>query len=223
MAPSSWNPFTDLSGRQRKQIEEFERLLRRFNRRHNLVSSSTAERTREHHTLHALTLAWKSFPPGAVVVDWGTGGGLPALPLAIAFPEVHFHAVDSVRKKVMAVQAITRRLGLENVETWHGRAEEWPGEAHFSVSRATAPLADLWRWHRRIYSSASPLPLSPPEASWSSGLLALKGGDLREETQALRASEERVYVEQHDLYALLGRDRFKAKCIVHVASDPASH
>ena len=208
-------PLDQLSPDQRAQIDKFERLLRQFNAKHNLISRSAASDLHAHHTAHALALTCRSFPAGSTVVDWGTGGGLPALPLAVALPNVHVHAVDSVRKKVMAVRAMARRLGLENVEVWHARAEEWSGEAHFSISRATAPLADLWRWHRRI---ALPLDRAPSEGEWPPGLLALKGGDLKGEIDALQAADQTAHVEQHDLYALLGHDHYKAKRIVHVSA-----
>src|SRR5690606_41790758 len=108
------------------------------------------ERLFERHILHSLSLTFRKFPAGSTVVDWGTGGGLPAVPLAIVFSDVRIHAVDSVRKKVQAVRTMARRLGLENLDTWHGRAEAYPGDADFSVSRATASLSVLWSWHARV-------------------------------------------------------------------------
>jgi 16S rRNA (guanine527-N7)-methyltransferase len=155
--------------------------------------------------LHCLTLTVRDFPDGCTIVDWGTGGGLPAIPLAICEPEVTVVGVDSVGKKVRAVRTIARRLGLENCFTWNGRAEEWAGEAHYSVSRATAPLATLWRWHRRVAVSRDD---APGNDAWPPGLLALKGGDLSNEIAALRSADPDVGVERYNLENLLGRNSF---------------
>ncbi len=188
--PANWSAWAGLSPGQLEQLASYEREVLRFNRAHNLVSPAAAENFRAHHLTHALSLRWRSFPSGSTVVDWGSGGGLPAIPLAIAFPAVTIHAVDSVRKKMQAVRAMARRLGLENVEAWHGRAEDWPGETHYSVSRATAPLADLWQWHSR-----AAVGLSVAEGDvWPPGLVCLKGGDLREEVQALKEALPRASI-----------------------------
>ena len=103
------------------------------------------------------------------------------MPLAVVFPETEFVLVDSVEKKVRAVQTMARRLGLENVAVWHGRAEEWGGRVTHSVSRATAPLATLWRWHSRV---VKPMEETGPDL-WPSGLYCLKGGELNDEIAAL--------------------------------------
>lgn len=202
-----------LSEKQRRQLEAFETLLLRFNRKINLISRASEEQVWQEHIQHALTLSWKSFPAGSAVVDWGTGGGLPAIPLAIAFPEVRFFAVDASGKKVQAVRAMARRLGLENLFVWKGRAEAWPGEAQYSVSRATAPLADLWRWHARAFTPGVAL---PGEGDWPPGLLALKGGDLRGEIAGLKEAYPAVQVERHALEPILGEPFFAEKYIVVV-------
>ncbi|MFO8099324.1 MAG: RsmG family class I SAM-dependent methyltransferase [Salinibacter sp.] len=200
-----FDPFSQLSQSQREKLERYEEQLLRFNQRVNLISSESERQFRTQHLLHCLTLTVRDFPDGCTIVDWGTGGGLPAIPLAICEPEVTVVGVDSVGKKSRAVRTIARRLGLENCFTWNGRAEEWTGEAHYSVSRATAPLADLWRWHRRV---AVLLDGAPSDDAWSPGLLALKGGDLSEEITDLRADDPDVEVERHPLDALLGRNGF---------------
>ncbi|MFP4228174.1 MAG: 16S rRNA (guanine(527)-N(7))-methyltransferase RsmG [Salinivenus sp.] len=210
----TWNPFAALTAEQREQLEAFEGQLLRFNQRVNLISPETESEFRTCHLLHCLTLTIRDFPEGSTVVDWGTGGGLPAIPLAICYPEVTVVGVDSVGKKSRAVRTIARRLGLENCFTWNGRAEEWTGEAHYSVSRATAPLADLWRWHRRV---AMPLNEAQNDDRWPQGLLALKGGDLSDEITDLRAADPSVELERHPLDDLLGQNGFfEAKEIVTV-------
>ena len=205
MESLAWNPFDALTAGQREQLDAFEEQLLRFNRRVNLVSSESEQQFRTQHLLHCLTLTARSFPAGCTVVDWGTGGGLPAIPLAICEPEVTVVGVDSVGKKSRAVRTIARRLGLDNCFTWNGRAEEWTGEAHYSVSRATAPLADLWAWHRRV---AVDLETPPGDDDWAPRLLALKGGDLSAEIDELRAAAPETDVERLALEALLGRNGF---------------
>ena len=205
MGTLAWDPFDVLTAEQKEKLEALEEHLLRFNQRVNLISPETEGAFRTRHLLHCLTLTVRDFPDGCTIVDWGTGGGLPAIPLAICEPEVTVVGVDSVGKKVRAVRTIARRLGLENCFTWNERAEEWAGEAHYSVSRATAPLATLWQWHRRV---AVDLEAPPQEDEWQQGLLALKGGDLSNEIAALRSADPDVGVERYNLKNLLGRNRF---------------
>lgn len=151
-------------------------------------------------------------------MDWGTGGGLPAIPLAIACPKVTVFAVDSVGKKVRAVRTFARRLGLDNLFGWDGRAEKWTGTAHYSVSRATAPLADLWSWHRRVVE-----PFDDASADdWPQGLICLKGGDLSEEIQDLHKVEPTATVSEEQIFPLLRDQHFRHKRIVSVTATPSS-
>jgi len=213
MKPAAWSPRACLSARQRTQLAAFQDQLLAFNRRFNLISRDAEAYVEERHLLHCLALTHRSFPSNSTVVDWGTGGGLPAVPLAISFPNVTFYAVDAVGKKIQAVQTMGRRLGLTNLHAWHGRAEEWPGRAHFSVSRATAPLLDLWRWHlHSCIRETRPL----NEGAWRPGLICLKGGDLREEIEVLTQSYPEVDVATTSLQPLLGASYFAEKVIVEV-------
>ncbi|HLT46267.1 MAG TPA: 16S rRNA (guanine(527)-N(7))-methyltransferase RsmG [Rubricoccaceae bacterium] len=207
-----WNPLADLTPRQRAQLDAFAAELARVNRRVNLVSPATVPEVEERHLVHSLALAHRAFPAGATVVDWGSGGGLPAVPLAVRFPDVRFVAVDAVRKKTEAVRLFARRLGLANLDVWNGRAEAWDGAAHYAVSRATAPLADLWGWLARVRLP----PPEVPEGCWAPGLVCLKGGDLTEEIAALHAAHPGLTVEQIPLAPLLGRAYFADKAIVSV-------
>ena len=150
MDTRTWDPFESLTAEQREQLDAFEEQLLRFNQRVNLISPETEEAFRTRHLLHCLTLTVRGFPEGCTIVDWGTGGGLPAIPLAICDPEVTVVGVDSVGKKARAVRTMARRLRVKNAYAWAGRAERWDDTAHYSVSRAAAPLAALWRWHRRV-------------------------------------------------------------------------
>jgi 16S rRNA (guanine527-N7)-methyltransferase len=200
-----WNPFERLTAEQRQQLNALEEMLCRFNERVNLISPDSEHHFRTQHLLHCLTLTVRDFPDGCTIVDWGTGGGLPALPLAICYPEVTVVGVDSVGKKARAVRTMARRLGLDNCYAWAGRAEEWEGTAHYSVSRATAPLVDLWQWHRRV---AVDLEEDSGEEEWAPGLLALKGGELGDEIEDLRDAYPSVDVERRPLESLLGRNGF---------------
>ncbi|PSQ77622.1 MAG: 16S rRNA (guanine(527)-N(7))-methyltransferase RsmG [Bacteroidetes bacterium QH_8_67_23] len=211
-----FDPLAALSEEQRATLARFERLLVEFNGKINLISRPSEPRVRTEHTLHSLALAWKGIPPGAQVVDFGAGGGLPAVPLAIRFPRAQFTAVDANGKKTRAVRAMGRRLALDNLTARKSRAEAWSGVAGWSVSRATAPLAELWRWHRRAFQP----PDEPPrESDWPPGLLALKGGDLSEERAALKEAFPDARVETHPLGPLLGRDGFAEKRIVAVQAE----
>jgi len=201
----AWNPFDALSAEQRQQLNAFAEMLCQFNDRVNLISPETEDEFRTRHLLHCLTLTARDFPSGSTVVDWGTGGGLPAIPLAICYPDVTVVGVDSVGKKGRAVRTMARRLDLDNCYAWTGRAADWEGEAHFSVSRATAPLAELWAWHRRV---AIPLDAISGDETWAPGLLALKGGDLNDEIAALRETDPAVDVERLSLGSVLGRNGF---------------
>ena len=214
MTTPTWDPIDELSDEQREKISAYESLLERFNRRVNLVSPESAERIRTEHVRHSLSLTRREFPDGVSIVDWGTGGGLPAIPLAIAFPGVTVYAVDSVGKKVRAVRTFARRLELENLFAWNGRAEEWTGRAHYSVSRATAPLSDLWTWHSRVVEPVE----EHGTGMWPPGLICLKGGSLTSESQDLHRTSASVAVIEEELYPILGDDHFREKKIVTVTS-----
>lgn len=211
--------MTLLSDAQRTALDAYAAELARLNRAFNLVSPSTVRDIPRRHIGHSLALAARPFPVGATVVDWGSGGGLPAVPLAIAFPVTAFVAVDSVGKKTQAVELFARRLELPNLTAWKGRAEAYDGPApDLSVSRATAPLADLWAWHAaaRAEPPADAPTLSPdaPLASddvWPPGLVCLKGGDLTDEIAALHAAHAGLTVVQWPIEGF-GDD----KCVVWV-------
>jgi len=203
-----------LSGAQHHLLRAYHELLLEINRKHNLISDASAGDFWHRHVLHSLTIAdLGRFAPGTTIADWGTGGGLPGIPLAIAFPESRFVLIDSVGKKVRAVQLIIRRLGLANAEAWHGRAERWEEAAHYAVSRATAPLIDLWDWTERVLQ-----PIDVPDDSdfWPQGLIALKGGDLTAEIASLEQRQHPVPVQVTPLEPLLGHQVGRDKVVVHV-------
>ena len=209
------DPYERLSATQRGQLADFQEQLLFFNRRLNLVSRDTEAVFEERHLLHSLALTYRAFPPGCTVVDWGTGGGLPVIPLAICFPEVTFYAVDAVGKKIQTVRTMGRRLGLKNLHPWHGRAEAWSGRAHYSISRATAPLADLWGWHLAIRDTTLPVPSGD---YWLPGLICLKGGNLDDEIAVLKRIDPALMVDEIPLPSLFKQPFFIEKNIITVRS-----
>ena len=186
---------------QKDQLVEYNTLLQDYNQSVNLVSRATADESWDRHVRHCLALTARRFPAGASVVDFGSGGGLPGIVLAIAFPDVQFYLVDAVLKKMRAVEDMARRLGLDNVETHHARAEKWKGPeggVAYAVSRATAPLWTLWRWFEPVRAQAT-----VEAGCWTPGLLALKGGDLQAEVAELRTRRPRLCIRQTPLAGLL--------------------
>ena len=176
----------ELQSQQREKLLAFAQLLQQYNRRLNLVSRRTTDRGFLRHIQECLALAAYRFEKGSSLVDWGTGGGLPAIPLAIVFPEVTVYAVDAVQKKIFAINTFKRQLDLPNLQPWHGRAESFEHRINNSVSRATAPLCTLWGWHERAAVQ-----------DWTElgALYCLKGGDLSVELEALRKANSSVQVK----------------------------
>lgn len=206
-------PLPPLTDAQRQTLGRYADELARLNRRVNLVAQSTMGDVWARHVRHSLCVAARPFPAGAVVVDWGTGGGLPAVPLAVACPHVQVVAVDSIAKKTEAVRLFARRLGIDNLTVWTGRAEAYDGPApHYAVSRATAPLADLWGW---FAAARAPFDGPLPDGAWTPGLVCLKGGDLADERAALDAAFPGLAVTETPLDGLLGAG-WADKALVHV-------
>jgi 16S rRNA (guanine527-N7)-methyltransferase len=201
-----------LSDAQLRLLSAYADELRTMNQRINLVSREDVGRVAALHIPHCLSIATRTFHPGTLVVDWGTGGGLPLIPLAVAMPEVQFIGVDAVSKKVQAVKHFARRLGLGNVDAWHGRAETFGVPVDYSVSRATAPLGVLWDWHRRIVKSVDTLEAA---GEWPRGsLVCLKGGELEPEIDQA-AGDTRV--TRCSIAKLLADPYFETKEIVCVS------
>jgi 16S rRNA (guanine527-N7)-methyltransferase len=170
--------FTDFNERQSQQYAALKNLYEEWNQKINVISRKDMDHFYEHHVLHSLSIATQfDFPAGYQVMDLGTGGGFPAIPLAIFFPEVHFHLVDSINKKLKVAEAIASEIGLKNISVQHIRAEEIKDKKFdIVISRAVAPLKDLWYWSKRLLNKK---PVDQPKKL--TGLICLKGGDLSKE------------------------------------------
>ena len=177
-----------------------------WNQKVNLVSRTDLENLYERHILHSLSLAlFFEFQPMTEVMDLGTGGGFPGLPLAIWFPETNFTLVDSIGKKIRVVEDLALKLGLQNVKAVNARAEGVEGPFDFVVTRAVAPAADLVRWTRGKF-------VKHYGHSLKNGILAWKGGDLSEELRAVEKMKPRTYF----LKDYIHEDFFETKHIVHI-------
>jgi 16S rRNA (guanine527-N7)-methyltransferase len=177
--------FSDFSEQQITQFRALEELYREWNAKINVISRKDIDSLYEKHVLHSLSIAAvMDFPPGIDIIDIGTGGGFPGIPLAIFFPEVRFHLVDSINKKLKVIEAVNAATGLKNITTQHTRAEDIRDRKFdFAVSRAVAPLKDLWRWSRPLLKSGN-YKMTGEDGEQTlvrSGLICLKGGDLKEE------------------------------------------
>lgn len=221
--------FSEFTETQLAQLKALESLYKEWNEKINVISRKDIEGLYEKHVLHSLSIAAVfEFQPGMEILDLGTGGGFPGIPLAIFFPEVKFHLVDSIAKKLKIVEAVAIEIGLKNITTQHTRAEEIKNRKFdFVVSRAVAPLKDLWKWSMPLLSRESGVRSREPNHSATasdsrftiqdsrqtprSGLICLKGGDLAGEIQE---SSVRPYVT--DIYELFPEEYFREKYILYV-------
>jgi 16S rRNA (guanine527-N7)-methyltransferase len=196
--------FPDLSQKQIEQFTALENLYNEWNKKVNVISRKDMDNFYEHHVLHSLAIAKIfTFPDEYEVMDLGTGGGFPGITLAIYFPHVKFHLVDSVNKKLTVVTNVSDTIGLNNVTIQHSRAEDLHNKKFdVIVSRAVAPLKDLLRWSK---------PLLKPAATNNrvTGLICLKGGNLAQEI-----AESKCNVQMYDIDKLFEEGFFKDKYIL---------
>jgi 16S rRNA (guanine527-N7)-methyltransferase len=210
--------FADFSPVQLRQLAALEDLYKEWNAQINVISRKDIDSLYEKHVLHSLAIAAAfDFPPGGEILDIGTGGGFPGIPLAIFYPQTRFHLVDSIGKKIKVVEAVAAAVGLTNITTQHGRAEEIKNRRFdAAVSRAVAPLKELWTWARPLLKKpmerTRPVPLSPtPTLPAPSGLICLKGGDLATEISASGCRPKIL-----EIYDLFPQDYFREKYLLQV-------
>jgi len=195
-------------GLTEQQIAQFDRLYELYsfwNAQINVISRKDIDELYERHILHSLGIAkFISFVPGTSVLDVGTGGGFPGIPLAILFPDTQFHLVDSIGKKIKVVTEVVAALGLKNVEASHLRAEQVADKYDFVVSRAVTRLIDFYPWIKGKFTKDS-------KNAIANGILYLKGGDLTEEI-----AESRLKAELYPLSAYFEEAFFDTKYVVYI-------
>jgi 16S rRNA (guanine527-N7)-methyltransferase len=231
--------FSDFTPAQIKQFAALESLYKEWNSKINVISRKDIDGLYEKHVLHSLTIAAVfQFEPGMQILDIGTGGGFPGIPLAIFFPEVKFHLADSIAKKLKVVDAIAEALEINNITTQHTRVEEIKNRKFdFVVSRAVAPLKDLWKWSKPLLKTSRESGVGSPESGVKSresetnselrtpnselktlnselpppGLICLKGGDLSSEI-----FESGTRPRVMEISELFNEEYFKFKYLVYV-------
>ncbi|WP_207492554.1 16S rRNA (guanine(527)-N(7))-methyltransferase RsmG [Aridibaculum aurantiacum] len=198
--------FSDFTEKQLQQFAALEELYKDWNEKINVISRKDIDSLYLKHVLHSLTIATVvSFNPGTQVIDIGTGGGFPGVPLAIFFPEVEFHLVDSVGKKLKVIEGVKEAIDLPNITTQHTRAEEIKNrQFQFVVSRAVAPLKDLWYWGKPLIKKGF-------DHELANGLICLKGGELGQEI-----SESGLRPNMVSIQEVFQEEYFAEKYLLHV-------
>ena len=198
--------FPQLTEEQRSQYVALDALYRDWNSKINVISRKDIDNLYEHHVLHSLGIAQIiRFRPGSRIMDLGTGGGFPGIPLAILFPECQFHLVDSIGKKVRVATEVAQSIGLKNVTFCHERAEEEKQRFDFVVSRAVMPLADLVKIVRKNIAPR-------PQNALPNGLICLKGGELANETLPFKHRATLWGLKEY-----FEEEYFQTKKVVHVS------
>ena len=198
--------FPNLTPEQRERFAALDALYRDWNAKINVISRKDIDNLYEHHVLHSLGIAQLiNFKPGTRIMDLGTGGGFPGIPLAIMFPEVQFHLVESIGKKIRVCDEVLTALGLTNVTTEWARAENVKEKFDFVVSRAVMPLADLVKLIRKNISRES-------HNAMPNGLICLKGGELQNEVMPMKS-----HTQETNLSDYFDEEFFKTKKIVYVS------
>ena len=196
--------FSDLDDNQVLQFEKLNELYQDWNLKINVVSRKDIDEIYLRHVLHSLGIAKvQAFKPGASILDVGTGGGFPGIPLAILFPETQFHLVDSIGKKIKVVEEVSEGLGLKNVKVTNDRVENIDGQYDFIVSRAVAQMETFVRWVKGKIAKKS-------DHEYKNGILYIKGGDLTEELTLYKTAK--IY----DLKDYFKEEFYDTKKVVHL-------
>jgi 16S rRNA (guanine527-N7)-methyltransferase len=197
--------FPSITAQQLQQFNQLPELYNFWNNQINVISRKDIDLLYERHVLHSLGIAKIiSFLPGESVLDVGTGGGFPGIPLAILFPETQFHLVDSIGKKIKVVQEAAKALGLNNIRASHQRAEQLDEKFDFVVSRAVTQLKDFYPWVRGKFNKVS-------KNTFPNGILYLKGGDLAQEI-----TESGLKVQQYYLKDYFTEEFFETKQVIYI-------
>lgn len=197
--------FPNLSQRQKEQFNNLDALYREWNAKINVISRKDIDNLYEHHVLHSMAIARiVRFKPGTSILDFGTGGGFPGIPLAILFPECRFRLIDGTGKKVNVAAEIAKAIGLENVEAIHQRGEEEKGKFDFIVSRAVMPMSDLVKIVSKNISRKQ-------HNSIANGILALKGGNLSAELKPYHKIVEVTPISQ-----FFDEEWFREKSVIYL-------
>jgi 16S rRNA (guanine527-N7)-methyltransferase len=199
------NHFPDLSDTQKDQFEKLSPLYQEWNEKINVISRKDIDQLYERHVLHSMAIAkFIQFKAGSKILDLGTGGGFPGIPLAILFPECQFHLVDSIGKKIQVVLEVAKGIGLENLTAEHQRAEKVKGEFDFVLSRAVAKTKQLYIWTHQKVSKVH-------KNEMDNGLILLKGGDLKAEMKEFRRPYKQVNLRKY-----FREEFFETKKIIYV-------
>ena len=197
--------FPGLTPKQKRQYEQLPELYNYWNSQINVISRKDIDLLFERHVLHSLGIAKViSFLPGERVLDVGTGGGFPGIPLAIMFPETSFYLVDSIGKKIKVVNEVAKAIGLKNLKAEHIRAEQAEGKFDFVVSRAVTQLKEFYPWVKGKFNKES-------KNTLPNGILYLKGGDLQQEI-----TESKLAVSQFYLKDYFSEEFFETKQVICV-------
>jgi 16S rRNA (guanine527-N7)-methyltransferase len=196
--------FPDLSAEQKRQIELLYPLYTEWNSKINVISRKDIDELYVRHVLHSLSIAkFANFSNCNSVLDIGTGGGFPGIPLAILFPNIQFHLVDSIGKKIQVVEAVAEGLGLKNLKAEQARAEQIHGKYDVVTCRAVTQLNDFYTW---IHKNLKP----------DSEILCLKGGDLAEEITTFKTFNPKKKVQTFDLYTQFELPFFETKKLLRI-------
>jgi 16S rRNA (guanine527-N7)-methyltransferase len=199
--------FPGLTAQQENQLQQLLPLYTEWNAKINVISRKDIDNLYLHHILHSLAIAkWIGFSKGSMVMDIGSGGGFPGLPLAILFPDVEFHLVDSIGKKLKVVDEIALSIGLTNIKTFHNRAENVRSKYDFILCRAVAPLPTILSWIRSSVTQKQ-------RNAIPNGLIALKGGNIDEEVKPLK---KREYMEIIPLKSFYQEPYYDEKYLIYV-------
>lgn len=202
--------FSQLTEKQIEQFTTLYTLYADWNSKINVVSRKDFESLYEKHVLHSLAIAkYIQFEKGTKILDIGTGGGFPGIPLAILFPEVEFTLCDSIGKKIKVAEEVSKGLGLTNTDFVVGRVENLKEEFHFILSRAVAPMETLYRWTQDYIAEEC-------FNSKLNGYLLLKGGDLKEEIKEIKRLNAKLNVQTSDLNNFFDEPFFETKQLVYI-------